>query len=180
MDRSGRGFNPRPAQNLRPCVGRGLNFRPCAGRGLNPRPESSTPAKCPPATPNPEMHSPEMNLLIDSRFPSAVPLPSRGWIVPVGGSTPDRLRLNFRPCAGRGLNPRPESSTPAKCPSATPNPEMHSPEMNLLTDSCFPSAVPLPSRGWIVPVGGSTPDRKAPPTPNVRPQLQIRKCIPPK
>ena len=31
--------------------------------------------------------------------------------------------------------------------------------MNLLIDSCFPSVVPLPSRGWIVPVGGSTPDR---------------------
>ena len=30
--------------------------------------------------------------------------------------------------------------------------------MNLLIDSCFQSAVPLLSRGWIVPVGGSTPD----------------------
>ena len=33
-----------------------------------------------------------MNLLIDSYFLSAVPLLSRGWIVPVGGSTPDRLK----------------------------------------------------------------------------------------
>ena len=33
-----------------------------------------------------------MNLLIDSCFQSAVPLLSRGWIVPVGGATPDRLR----------------------------------------------------------------------------------------
>ena len=31
--------------------------------------------------------------------------------------------------------------------------------MNLLIDFCFLSAVPLLSRGWIVPVGGSTPDR---------------------
>ena len=31
--------------------------------------------------------------------------------------------------------------------------------MNLLIDSCFLSVVPLFSRGWIVPVGGSTPDR---------------------
>ena len=31
--------------------------------------------------------------------------------------------------------------------------------MNLLIDSCFPSVVSLLSRGWIVPVGGSTPDR---------------------
>ena len=31
-----------------------------------------------------------MNLLIDSHFLSVVTLLSRGWIVPVGGSTPDR------------------------------------------------------------------------------------------
>ena len=31
--------------------------------------------------------------------------------------------------------------------------------MNLLIDSCFLSVVSLLSRGWIVPVGGSTPDR---------------------
>ena len=33
------------------------------------------------------------------------------------------------------------------------------PEMNLLIDSCFLSVVPLLSRGWSFPVGGSTPDR---------------------
>ena len=66
--------------------------RPCAGRGLNPRPESSTPAEYSPAIPNSERHPPEVNLLIDSYFLSAIPLLSRGWIVPVGGSTPDRLR----------------------------------------------------------------------------------------
>ena len=65
-------------------------------------------------------------------------------------------RVNV-PCAGRGLNPRPESSIPAKCPPVIPNPERHSPEMNPLIP--FPSVVALPSRGWIVPVGGSTPDR---------------------
>ena len=32
--------------------------------------------------------------------------------------------------------------------------------MNLLV--CFLSAVSLFSRGWIVPVGGSTPDRQMP------------------
>ena len=37
-----------------------------------------------------------MNLLIDSCFPSAVPLLSRGWIVPVGGATPDRLKMGAR------------------------------------------------------------------------------------
>ena len=150
--------------------------------------------------------SPEMNLLFDSCFPSAVPLLSRGWIVPVGGATPDRLKAQGRlkvrprkqgnrnrraeivsltrsclcrsrnaghPCAGRGLNPRPESSTSAKYPPAIPNPERHLPEMNLLFDSCFPSVVPLLSRGWIVPVGGATPDRlKAQGRRKVRPRKQ--------
>ena len=36
--------------------------------------------------------SAEINFLIDSYFLSVVPLLSRGWIVPVGGATPDRLR----------------------------------------------------------------------------------------
>ena len=35
-----------------------------------------------------------MNRLIDSCFLSVVALLSRGWIVPVGGSTPDRLRYD--------------------------------------------------------------------------------------
>ena len=93
--------------------------------------------------------SPRNELPIGSCCLSVVPLLSRGWIVPVGGSTPDRLRiiailrgrglplrlcagrgLPLRLCAGRGLNPRPESSTPAKYPSAIPNPESHLPEMN--------------------------------------------------
>ena len=47
------------------------------------------------------MVHPDMNLLIDSCFLSAVPLLARGWIVPVGGSTPDRLR-NSRPAQGNG------------------------------------------------------------------------------
>ena len=130
----------------------------------------------------------------------------RGWIVPVGSATPDRLKVQGRrkvqprkqgnrnrraeivllmrsclcrlgnagrPCAGRGLNPRPESSTPAKYPPAIPKPERHLPEMNLLFDSCFPSVVPLLSRGWIVPVGGATPDRlKAQGRRKVRPRKQ--------
>ena len=40
--------------------------------------------------------SPEMNLLFDSCFSSVVPLLSRGWIVPVGGATPDRLKMGAR------------------------------------------------------------------------------------
>ena len=193
----------------------GLSRSVCAGRGLNPRPESSIPAKCSPAIPNPERHLPEMNLLFDSCFSSVVPLLSRGWIVPVGGATSDRLKAQGRrkvrprkqgnrnrraeivllmrsclcqlgnagrPCAGWGmpvvlvpvgLNPRPESSTPAKYPPAIPNPERHLPEMNLLFDSCFPSVVPLLSRGWIVPVGGATPDRlKSQGRRKVRPRKQ--------
>ena len=70
VDRSGRGFNPRPALlptgtpqlalpdrhstsgiryfriwNCRETFGRGGAFRPCAGRGLYPRPERSTHAR---------------------------------------------------------------------------------------------------------------------------------------
>ena len=198
-----------------PCASRGMSVvlvplgnagRPCAGRGLNPRPESSTPAKCPPAIPKPERHLPEMNLLFDSCFPSVVPLLSRGWIVPVGGSTPDRLKAQGRrkvrprkqrnrnrraeivsltrsylcrsrnadrPCAGWGmpaiLVPVTECRSGVEPPTGKLHPRQMSPrnsksgktspEMNLLFDSCFPSAVPLLSRGWIVPVGGATPDR---------------------
>ena len=116
---------------------------------IGSRPESSTPAKYPPAIPNLERHLPEMNLLIDSCFMTSVSLLSRGWIVPVGGSTPDRHKIGSRP----------ESSTPAKFPPAIPNLERHLPEMNLLIDSCFMTSVSLLSRGWIVPVGGATPDR---------------------
>ena len=65
---AGRGFNPRPAQ--------GWNDPP----PLNIRPQFQN-WKGPPR---------KMNLLIDSHFLSVVTLLSRGWIVPVGGSTPDR------------------------------------------------------------------------------------------
>ena len=72
-----------------------------------------------------------MNLLIDSYFLSVVSLLSRVWIVPVGGSTPDRLEALLRPSrAGRGLHPRPERSIPAKHPPieywfAIPNSEIN-------------------------------------------------------
>ena len=37
---------------------------------------------------------------IDFCFLDSVPLPSRGWIVPVGGSTPDRLKVGGQPPTG--------------------------------------------------------------------------------
>ena len=164
--------------------------------------------------------SPEMNLLFDSCFPSVVPLLSRGWIVPVGGATPDRLKAQGRrkvrprkqgnrnrraeivsltrsclcqsrnvgcPCAGWGmpaiLVPVTECRSGVEPPTGKLHPRQMSPrnsksgktspEMNLLFDSCFPSAVPLLSRGWIVPVGGATPDRlKAQGRLKVRPRKQ--------
>ena len=42
----------------------------------------------------------------------------RGWIVPVGGSTPDRLK-------GRGFNPRPAKATPAEYCPVIPKLERH-------------------------------------------------------
>ena len=53
-----------------------------------------------------EKTSPAMNLLIDSYFLSSVQCPR------VDGSF--RSGVAGRPCAGRGLNPRPESETHAK------------------------------------------------------------------
>ena len=122
-----------PTGTIHPRKGRGAEDRkqskdpfPCAGRGLN----------------------------------CAMPVD----LMPVGGCTPDRndpptrgqrsrrqktvkrsisLRRSEvelchagRPYAGRGLHPRPESSTPAKYPPTTPNPEKHPPKINLLTVFC--------------------------------------------
>ena len=103
------------------------------------RTESSTHAKYPPTIPNPE--SIPQNKSSNCFLPS-VPLLSRGWIIPVGGSTPDRHRT--------------ESSTHAKYLPAIPNPESIPQNKS---SNCFLPSVPLLSRGWIIPVGGSTPDR---------------------
>ena len=138
--------------------------------GVEPPTGTIHPRQISPAIPNPERHFPEMNLLIDSCFPSAIPLLSRGWSFPVGGSTPDRHRsgLSFPsplPSATlcglsrSGVEPPTGTIHPRQISPAIPNPERHFPEMNLLIDSCFPPAVPLLSRGWSFPVGGSTPDR---------------------
>ena len=97
----------------------------------------------------------------------------REWIVPVGGSTPDRLRggLHFPAPAGvdrsgRGCNPRPAQgglhfSAPAGVDRSgrgfNPRPAQGG-------DSTSP-----PLWGWIVPVGGSTPDRLRGGTPLPRP-----------
>ena len=114
VDRSGRGCNPRPALlltgtpqlalperhstsgirvfriwNCRETFGRGGAFRPCAGRGLYPRPERSTPAKYLPCF---QIRKSIRAINLSNCFLLSVALLSRGWIVPVGGSTPDRLR----------------------------------------------------------------------------------------
>ena len=62
----------------------------------------------------------------------------------------------FRPCAGRGLYPRPERSTPAKY---LPCFQIRKSIAAINLSNCFLSSVALLSRGWIVPVGGATPDR---------------------
>ena len=75
----------------------------------------------------------------DVGFLFVVSLLLRGWIVPVGGSTPDRLRggrlrIGSVGCGRGGL-------------------------WRFEGDAEFLLVVPLLLRGWIVPVGGSTPDR---------------------
>ena len=99
------------------------------GRGLNPRPES------------------EMNLLIGFFVFCLLLLCSR-----VGGS----FRSGVQPPTGS----RSESSTPAEYALVIPNPEkVSSRNESFNWFFCFLSVVALLSRGWIVPVGGSTPDR---------------------
>ena len=81
-------------------------------------------------------------------------MPPRGWIVPVGGSTPDRLKTGK-------LHPRQISLRDSKS-------EKTSPAMNLPIDSCFLSSVLCPRVGGSFrsgvqpPTGtkpGATPDR---------------------
>ena len=88
---------------------------------------------------------PTINPLIDSCFLPSVPLPSRGWIVPVPS------RSGVEPPTGK-LHPRQISAHNSKSGKTHPT-------INPLIDSCLLPSVPLLSRGWIVPVGGSTPDR---------------------
>ena len=118
-----------------------------AGRGLHPRPERSTPAKY------------LLTLSLSAfrcRWSKSSSLPvvkESGPALPIGNN------------AGRGLNPRPERSTPAKYPPTLPNSSPPSP----CKSSYFLSSVlcPLLLRGWIIPVGGYNPrpaqSRNAPP-----------------
>ena len=112
MDRSGRGFNPRPAQGLSafckqlryPLSVLCLLPSPLDDGSANPLSRSGV------EPPTGKLHPRQIsvcafesgklsiakNLLIDFYFLSSVPLFSRGWIVPVGGSTPDRLKIGSR------------------------------------------------------------------------------------
>ena len=128
-----------------------------AGRGLNPRPERSTPAKY---------------LLTFSlsafryRWSKSSSLPvvkESGPALPVGNN------------AGRGLNPRPERSTPAKSPPTLPNSSPPSPYkssyfLSSVLCSCvggsFRSGVQPPTgtkSERSTPVGDCIPDRNDPP-----------------
>ena len=130
--------------NLEPASEPVLCRRPCAGRGLNPRPERSTPAKYPPTIPKPERHPPKpIFQLFPILYSSAL-----AWM--------DRSGRGFNPRPAQG---RPERSTPAKYPPTIPKPERHPRNQSF---NCFLSSAPLLSRGWIVPVGGATPDRQRP------------------
>ena len=125
VERSGRGFNPRPAQ----------------GRNAPPLPNVCLQF---------QIRKARM-LLVECRSGSA----GRG--VPVGNN------------AGRGLNPRPERSTPAKYLLKLSNARNAPPPSICLRFRIRPPlpcptlpislAPPMLLRGWIIPVGGTTPDR---------------------
>ena len=126
----------------------------------------------------------------------------RGWIIPVGGTTPDRHKVGTLPlCWLRGVQP-PTGTKSERSPSAKhfpnpPNPSTSPPNTGRIlpyagrqqsrsgvkpptgtihprqippyasefvkfspTQSfLFPVISPMLLRGWIIPVGGSTPDR---------------------
>ena len=113
-------------------------------------------------------------------FLSSAPLPLRGWIVPVGGATPDRHKddrhgtvqpdrrkemdlltvfclLLLCPCGGGSFRSGVQPPTGIRTTGMA--------QFNLRpaqgngSFDCFLSSAPLPPRGWIVPVGGATPDR---------------------
>ena len=115
VDRSGRGFNPRPAQGLG---------------------ESAS-------------------LLL------------RGWIVPVGGSTPDRLKGWGSPllcsCGGGSFRSGVQSPTGSRVGgvrfSALAGVDRSGRGFNPRPAQGLGESASLLLRGWIVPVGGSIPDR---------------------
>ena len=130
VDRSGRGFNPRPAQidwNEPPTHNLGNRnqlsgiklisvncalfsaFRPplhCLRVGGSFRSGVQPPTGTRPTGSEMEINCQELNSSPQLRlifcFPSAASLLARGWIVPVGGSTPDRHQADrLRPAPGR-------------------------------------------------------------------------------
>ena len=105
----------RPKNKFRPFVvprRSGVALQPCAGRGLNPRPERSTPAKYPSQFQIQKNISPKRTFQLIPIFCPLTPLPSRGWIIPVGGSTPDRLKDDR--LRSKKTLPNPQNHNPRK------------------------------------------------------------------
>ena len=99
--------------------------------------------------------------IIDSCLLSVVPLLTRGWIVPVGGSTPDRHKVGgSTPNRRKDDRHSPISTRTTGTLQSTPLRSRIWKGVSRIIDSCLLSVVPLLTRGWIVPVGGSTPDRQ--------------------
>ena len=113
-------------------------------------------------------------------------MPSRGWIIPVGGTTPDRHKVGTLPLcwlrnadyqipvrsigqdlllpvgnrAGRGLHPRPERSTPAKYSPTLPNSSPPSPcKSSYFLSSVLCSCVGGSFRSGVQPPTGTKSER---------------------
>ena len=91
---------------------------------------------------------------------------------PVGGCPPTLSRSNL---SRSGVEPPTGTIHPRQISACDSEFGKTSAEINFLIDSYFLSVVPLLSRGWIVPVGGSTPDRQIqPPTGTDRPGRKLQ------
>ena len=159
VNRAGRGFHPRPERSTpaKYLLGFSLSTFCCRCSKSSSRLYRSSTAPvgdCIPDRNDPPPPNTHLRFRIRPPLPCptlpislAPPMLLRGWIVPVGGSTPDRHKVGtLHPCwlrnadyqipvrnigqnlpppvgnnAGRGLNPRPERSTPAKYSPTLPN-----------------------------------------------------------
>ena len=132
-----------------------------SGRGFNPRPAPGRPAQAGTRPTGTGRHQADRHRPAPGR-------PAQAGTRPTGTGRHQADR--HRPAPGRPAqaSTRPTGTgrlgsdgtiNPRQMSLAISNPKDVFPKGNSLIDFCFLDSVSLPSRGWIVPVGGATPDR---------------------